>query len=47
MFQLKMYGNFTVQEMALFTAEDRSWWIDRIKKYLDEQKKATNSNKLT
>jgi hypothetical protein len=32
MFQLKHYGKFSLLEMNLLTAEDRKWWMERLKK---------------
>jgi len=43
MFQLKMHGNMSFSEMDSLTAEDREWWVNRLKKYHEEQNKAAKS----
>jgi hypothetical protein len=42
-FQLKMHGDLSFQEIFLLTAEDRMWWIARLNKWNEEQKKAGES----
>ena len=37
MWQLKTHGNLSFEEQDMLSAEDRSWWMDRIKKHFDEQ----------
>lgn len=32
MFNLKFYGHFSLFEISTMTAEERSWWIERINK---------------
>ena len=39
-FQLKMYGELSIMEQAWMTAEERSWWLKRTIKELEERKKA-------
>lgn len=41
MFILKTHGSLSFDEMDRLTAEDRAWWVNRIKKYNEEQKAAT------
>jgi hypothetical protein len=43
-FQLKYFGKFTLFEMAVMTAEDRSWHINRIKEQIDRENKANKSD---
>jgi len=43
MFQFKTHGNLTFEEMDQLTAEDRSWWMDRLKKHFEDQNKEASS----
>jgi len=43
MFQLKTHGHLSLFEMDLLTAEDRAWWMQRLKKYNEEQNKGAQS----
>ena len=48
MFQLKHHGHLNLFEQDLLTAEDRKWWIDRIKKqYEDEEKQSKSSSNVS
>jgi len=40
MFQLKQHGNLSFFEMDAMTAEDRGWWLERLKRFQEEQEKA-------
>lgn len=44
MFQFKVHGNLSFQEMDQLTAEDRSWWMDRLKRHHDEQNQAAKNS---
>lgn len=43
-FQLKMHGNMSIFEQNQMTAEDRRWWIERLKKHFDEINKNSGKN---
>jgi hypothetical protein len=45
MFQLKMHGHLSFREMDSLTAEDRSWWMERLNKYNEEQEQASKGSK--
>ena len=44
MFQLKTHGKLSFIEMDMLTAEDRKWWMERLKKHNEEQEKASKNS---
>lgn len=44
MFQLKMHGKLSYFEMDCLSAEDRKWLMNRLKRYQEEQEKASQNN---
>jgi len=43
MFQLKTHGHMSFFEMDVLTAEDREWWMNRLKKFHEDQDKASKN----
>jgi hypothetical protein len=44
MWSLKYHGKLSMPEMCLMTAEDRKWWVKRLKKHFEDQEKASKNN---
>jgi hypothetical protein len=44
-FLLKSYGEMTLFEQQCLTAEDRLWWIERIKKKIDDENKQAQNGR--
>ena len=41
MFDLKYHLNFSLVEQAYLTAQDRKWWLERLKKQKEAENKQT------
>lgn len=41
-FTLKTYGNLSLLEQEQIHAEDRRWWYERLKKKIEDDKKAAS-----
>ena len=43
-FFLKHYGKLTLFEQVMLTAEDRRWWVERLKEEHKKQEEANKAN---
>lgn len=44
-FQLKHHGHFTLFEQSNMTAEERKWWMERLKRHEQEREEAMKKQK--